>query len=170
MYDSDRLQKLKEGQSITLSPGDTAIILTREKIMMPEDNSLSALIVSKVSMVARGFSGISTKVDPGWSDNLRITVHNLSRRKLTLDFEEPFCTIVFINNVSPEKHKHTKRDPNPLGVPYKGKRTFPWGYVLPLLVLVIPGIVYYMKGEGTALTLSVPISIFITQTLINALK
>jgi deoxycytidine triphosphate deaminase len=163
--EKEGIEELKPDDLITLEPGDTALIVTRETVEMPKDGSLSAMILSKASIVARGFSGISTKVDPGWSGPLRVAVHNLSKRKLSLKFEELFCTIVFFKNNINEKHQYTKRDLNPLGLPYREKRKFPWGHILPLLVLIIPSLVYYKMGEGTALTASVAVSIFLVQTL-----
>lgn len=95
------LVPLKKGQKATIKPGDIALIGTREKLKMPKDGSISALILSRVSQVSRGLSNISTKVDPGWAEGeLLIPVQNFSRDVIQLDYNEKFCTIVFFKNES----------------------------------------------------------------------
>ncbi|MBD2442541.1 hypothetical protein H6G25_04860 [Dolichospermum sp. FACHB-1091] len=96
------LDTLDEGKSIEIKPGDIALISTYEKLKMPKDASISALILSRVSQVSRGLSNISTKVDPGWGEGeLLIPVQNFSKDVITLKYKEKFCTIVFFNNESP---------------------------------------------------------------------
>ncbi|HLP91560.1 MAG TPA: hypothetical protein VK184_23620 [Nostocaceae cyanobacterium] len=96
------LDTLDEGKSVEIKPGDIALIGTYEKIKMPKDGSISALILSKVSLVSKGISNISTKVDPGWAEGeLLIPVQNFSRDIIKLDYKEKFCTIVFFKNESP---------------------------------------------------------------------
>lgn len=95
------LVTLDEGQLIEIKPGDIALIGTYEKLKMPQDCSISALILSKVSIVSRGLSNISTKVDPGWAEGeLLIPVQNFSRDVIKLKYKEKFCTIVFFKNES----------------------------------------------------------------------
>jgi deoxycytidine triphosphate deaminase len=78
---------LKQGETITLQPGTTALISTLEFVRMPKDKSITGLIESKVSQVSKGLSHVSTTVDPDWRGNLLIAIHNHA--------------IVFIKNVSP---------------------------------------------------------------------
>lgn len=92
---------LKKGKKATIKPGDIALIGTYEKLKMPKDGSISALILSRVSQVSRGLSNISTKVDPGWAEGeLLIPVQNFSRDVIQLEYNERFCTIVFFKNES----------------------------------------------------------------------
>lgn len=96
------LTTISRDEQVTIKPGDIALIGTLEKIKMPKNGSISALILSRVSQVSRGLSHISTKVDPGWAEGeLLIPVQNFSRNNLYLDYEEKFCTIVFFKNESP---------------------------------------------------------------------
>lgn len=95
------LVPLKKGEKATIKPGDIALIGTYEKLRMPKDGSISALILSRVSQVSRGLSNISTKVDPGWAEGeLLIPVQNFSRDVIQLEYNEKFCTIVFFKNES----------------------------------------------------------------------
>ncbi|ALF53668.1 hypothetical protein ACX27_13790 [Nostoc piscinale CENA21] len=90
------LDVLSEGKSIAIKPGDIALIGTYEKLRMPKDGSISALILSRVSQVSRGLSNISTKVDPGWAEGeLLIPIQIIfSRDVIKLNYTR-FCTIVF---------------------------------------------------------------------------
>ncbi len=95
------LVTINEGGKIVIKPRDTVLIATYEQIKMPKDGSISALILSKVSQVARGLSQVSTKVDPGWGEGeLLIPVQNLSRDIISLDQGDTFCTIIFFKNES----------------------------------------------------------------------
>ena len=91
---------LKEGEKIIIEPDDTVLITTLETIGMPQDKSLSGFIVSKVSKVSNGLSHISTTVDPDWEGQLLIALHNHSINKVELEYGEPFCTVVFLENKS----------------------------------------------------------------------
>lgn len=96
------LVTIKKGGKVAIKPGDIALIGSLEKLKMPKDGSISALILSRVSQVSRGISNISTKVDPGWAEGeLLIPVQNFSRDVIELDYAEKFCTIVFFKNESP---------------------------------------------------------------------
>jgi deoxycytidine triphosphate deaminase len=93
--------EIQDGDSLEITPGDTTLITTLETIGMPGDRSLSAFIFAKVSKVSRGLSHISTTVDADWAGPLLIAVTNHSTSSVVLDYGEPFCTIVFMENVSP---------------------------------------------------------------------
>lgn len=103
-FGKQNLFTLKEGEKIYLKPRDITIVATLEQVKMPQDGSISALILSKVSKVSQGISHISTKVDPGWSEGeLLIPIQNLSMDTIQLEYGETFCTIVFFKNQSRPK-------------------------------------------------------------------
>jgi len=86
-------------KKVIIKPGDIALVGTLEKIKLPQDGSISALILSRVSQVSKGLSNISTKVDPGWAEGeLLVPVQNFSRDTIELDYGEKLCTIVFFKN------------------------------------------------------------------------
>ena len=107
--DAERYE-LREGDVVTIRPGDTVLITTEESVDMPQSSVLSAFITSKVSKVSMGLSHISTNVDPDWQGNLLIAMHNPSVVTLKLKQGETFCTINFIKNLSPST-KSSKKPP-----------------------------------------------------------
>lgn len=89
------------GEKVLVKPRDIALIGTLERIRMPKNGSISAIILSKVSKVSKGLSHISTKVDPGWCEGeLLVPVQNFSREVVSLKYSESFCTIIFFENKS----------------------------------------------------------------------
>lgn len=104
-----RRQTLKKNDSISIDPGATALITTLENIIMPKARSISGLIESKVTKVSKGLSHISTTVDPDWEGHLLIALHNHSNEKISLEYAEQFCTIIFIKNSSPSEKPCEKR-------------------------------------------------------------
>jgi len=91
---------LKENEEIHIKSGDTILVKTLERIEMPADLTISGLISSKVSIVTKGITHISTTVDPDWKGNLLITISNVSNETVTLKYGQPFCTAVFLTNKS----------------------------------------------------------------------
>lgn len=169
-YGSGRgLVQIKPRQKITIKPGDTALIATLEAVKMPQDGSVSALIVSKVSQVAKGLSNISTKVDPNWAGGqLLIAVHNFSREPINLAYSESICTIIFFDNKSP-----TKKAPRSGGIDRFNISSPPElkieriisKYSPIIVVLAIPAIVYYFFGKSVIFDASIPISVAISELL-----
>lgn len=109
--DADRYNIPHDKPYVTIKPGDTILITTLENIGMPQNHTISAFITSKVSKVSKGLSHISTNIDPDWVGNLLIAIHNPSRNVVTLEYNEPFCTLNFIENKSPS----TKGSEHPPG-------------------------------------------------------
>jgi dCTP deaminase len=106
-----RLFSLKDEKQITIDPGDTVLLSVREKIEVSKN--IGGTIHSKVSLVSRGYSHISTTVDPGWKGELTILISNTRTTPLTLKFEQPFCTLVLHKSASPA----TKEAPGPRALP-----------------------------------------------------
>lgn len=77
---------------ITIEPNETIIVTTLERVTMPKDRSLSAVIVSKVSQVSRGLSYINGTIDPDYEGRLIASLHNDGTKPLTLTYGERFCT------------------------------------------------------------------------------
>jgi dCTP deaminase len=104
LYTSTKKAKtleVKEGEEIIVPPGDTCLVTTMEYVGMPKNRSLSGLIVSTVTMVARGLSHVSTSVDADWSGQLMIVVHNHAFSDVRLIVGERLCTLVFFSNRTP---------------------------------------------------------------------
>ena len=58
-------------------------------------NSVAALIESKVRLVSKGISHISTTIDPGWQGTLLLTFSNQSNNQIVIYDGHPVATIVF---------------------------------------------------------------------------
>lgn len=86
---------------VVISAGDTCLIISTEIIGMPKNRTLSGLIVSSVSMVAKGLSHISTSIDPDWSGRLMIVVHNHAPTAIRLTPGGTLCTAIFLSNRTP---------------------------------------------------------------------
>lgn len=92
--------EIGENESIRIRSGDTVLVSTLERIEMPRNFMLSGLISSKVSIVSKGITHISTTIDPDWKGNLVITISNVSKKTVELKYGEKFCTAVFLTNES----------------------------------------------------------------------
>ena len=102
-------RELKKGEKLVLKPGEIALISTIETIGMPKTKTISALICSRVSCVSKGLSHISTTIDANWSGHLLIAITNHAPYRITLEYGNPFCTIVFFRNESAA----TRDEPSP---------------------------------------------------------
>jgi len=76
---------------IKLLPGAAVIIQTEEFVHFPK--SAFGHIVPKVSLLQKGISNTSSKIDPGYYGSLIITVFNLGKKTVQLKRGEPFCTL-----------------------------------------------------------------------------
>ena len=79
---------------IKVRPGRGAIIQTEEEVHLPE--SFFGQILPKESLLQQGISNTPTKVDPGYSGPLHITVYNHGRRTVKLARYEPFCAFYLL--------------------------------------------------------------------------
>ena len=159
------LIKLEEKQKVEIKPGETALISTLEKIHMPADCSISALLLSKVTQVAKGLSHISTKIDPNWvGGTLTIPISNFSKKSIYLDYGEQICSVVFFENksksIKPPKTANTDRfdlaQDQKLEMDIKKiAREFS-----PITILIIiPCVAWFSFGEGMKFTASILISV-----------
>lgn len=107
---SPNLVTIGSDEKVVIKPRDIALVGTFERIRMPKNGLISALILSRVSQVARGLSHVSTKVDPGWAEGeLLVPLQNFSRDNIRLNYKEKFCTIVFFRNESPPATLYSER-------------------------------------------------------------
>lgn len=81
------------GRRISIPPGTLVSALTKEVIRV--DKTVAGIFHSKVDMVTKGFSHVSTKLDPEWIGPLLITIRNSSPHVLVLWEGETFVTLTF---------------------------------------------------------------------------
>jgi dCTP deaminase len=80
-------------RGIELFPNSAVIIQTLEHVHVPKCRF--GYIVPKVSLLQQGVSNTSSKVDPGYEGPLLITVFNLGKTTVSLEYKQTFCTVVF---------------------------------------------------------------------------
>lgn len=90
--------ELLDGEKIRLDPGTAIIIETMEVVHFPKNRF--GHIVPKVSLLQSGISNTSSKIDPGYSGNLLVTVFNLGKKTVTLEKGAPFCTFYVLDIAS----------------------------------------------------------------------
>jgi deoxycytidine triphosphate deaminase len=83
--------------------GGTVQILTKETMWLSSE--LAATVHSRVLLVSKGLSHISTTIDPSWAGPLLITTTNLSKTEVVLPEKGTFATIVFHVLKTPTKTK-----------------------------------------------------------------
>ncbi len=86
--------ELKGSDNIVLRPGAAVIIETAETVQFPKTRF--GHIIPKVSLLQRGLSNTSSKIDPGYNGKLVVTVFNLGKKKVTLTRGQPFCTLYML--------------------------------------------------------------------------
>lgn len=89
-----------------LPPKNTVQILTKESLWV--SGRIAGTFHSKVSLVSKGLSHISTTLDPGWYGPLLITVRNNTDKNFPLSVGKPFVTLIFSKVLSPTKSPHFK--------------------------------------------------------------
>ncbi len=89
-----------------LPPKSTIQILTKESLWV--SGRVGGTLHSKVSLVSKGLSHISTTLDPGWYGPLLITIHNNRDQPILLHGDETFFTLVFQKVNTPTKTKPPK--------------------------------------------------------------
>jgi deoxycytidine triphosphate deaminase len=92
------------GRRFDIPPGALVHILTEEVIYV--DSTVAGLLHSKVDMVTKGFSHISTTLDPNWQGPLLITMQNCSSKTLALWQGETFVKLSFYRLSHPTKIQH----------------------------------------------------------------
>ena len=92
------------GRLFIIPAGAIACILTEEIVGV--DVTVAGLFHSKVDMASKGFSHVSTTLDPGWIGPLLITLRNERCEPLELWEHETFVKISFYRLSRPTAVKH----------------------------------------------------------------
>ena len=89
---------------ITLPPKKHALILTLERIKLPDD--IMGDIKIRSSLAREGLMGSFAWVDPGWDGNLTLMLFNASNRPVELRYGERFVQISFIRLEGPAREPY----------------------------------------------------------------
>lgn len=79
--------------SFTIQPHESVLILSEESIHV--SRRIGGTFHTMVPLVARGFSSISTTLDPGWTGKLFITVTNMTDRDIHINKGDRLTTLIF---------------------------------------------------------------------------
>ncbi len=91
---NDNLIDLSKANSVTLRPGDFALILTYESFKFPLN--MAANIGMKSGLARRGIILLAgMQIDPDFEGHLRLGLYNCSGRPITIDYKDPICLIEF---------------------------------------------------------------------------
>ena len=168
-----RKLRINEGETITIEPGETALIVTLERICMPRNCSIGALLVSRVSQVNRGLSHISTKIDPNWDGTLNLAVSNFSKKNIELKYQEKICCIIFFSIKKPSRKERRIPDPDPMNTAVEQERILVKiikKSIPPLIVIGIPAITLAFTNNDKFLIASVSIAVAISNIINGWIK
>lgn len=91
---TDNLIDLSRVNSVTLRPGDFALIITYESFKFPLD--IAANIGMKSGLARRGIILLAgMQIDPDFEGHLKLGLYNCSGRPITIDYKDPICLIEF---------------------------------------------------------------------------
>ncbi len=100
-YMEGRLIDVEEAGEFAIPAKTTALVLTLERITLPDDVMGDMRIRS--SLAREGLIGSFAWVDPGWDGNLTLAIFNSSRNEIRLGYTERFVQIAFKKLVEPAK-------------------------------------------------------------------
>lgn len=90
--DNKRIE-LKNGEDVIIKPGHLVVLITKEKINIPDD--LLGRVVSKGSLFSIGLSPACTNADPGFQGNMGIVTQNSSNKYIKIPQGESIAKIDF---------------------------------------------------------------------------
>jgi len=111
-YVDGTMIRVDEAGSVRIPPGRHALVLTLERVKLPDD--VMGDIRIRSSLAREGIIGSFAWVDPGWDGNLTLALFNPSREEVELMYAERFAQIAFIKLEAPAK--------NPYRGSYQGSR------------------------------------------------
>lgn len=90
-----------------IPPRTTIFALTKELVWVSK-YYVAGTFHSKVSFVSKGFSHVSTTLDPGWIGPLLISMTNNTDKPLYIERESKFVTLVFFKTSAPASRPHRR--------------------------------------------------------------
>ncbi len=111
-YINGRIVNVKEEGKLVIPPKTYALILTLERVKLPDD--VMGDMKLRSSLAREGLLGSFAWVDPGWDGNLTLGIYNASNEPIELEYGERFVQIAFIRLEGPAR--------NPYRGNYQGSR------------------------------------------------
>lgn len=106
----DKKLLINKNNEIVIPKNETAIIITEESLYVT--GRICATYHSKVSLVSKGLSHISTTLDPYYIGKSAIAVHNNSNKSIIIKEGESFATLIFYRLSSKVPYKSKELEDN----------------------------------------------------------
>jgi len=100
-YINGEIVNVREMGGIIISPKTYALILTLERIKLPDD--VMGDMKLRSSLAREGLIGSFAWVDPGWDGKLTLGIYNASDEPVELTYGERFVQIAFIRLEGPAR-------------------------------------------------------------------
>lgn len=86
-----------------LKPGESCLISTQEKVMLPDNIAAFCRTRSSLARIGISAGDIGGWIDPGYKGNLTLLVANFGKRDFDLDTLDRFTQIIFLDVDSADK-------------------------------------------------------------------
>ncbi|WP_456367118.1 dCTP deaminase [Thermococcus sp.] len=106
-YVEGKIVNVKEEGRVEIPPGGYALILTLERIKLPD--TLAGSMKLRSSLAREGLIGSFAWVDPGWDGKLTLGIYNASTNVIELEYGERFVQIAFIRLEEPPRNPYRGR-------------------------------------------------------------
>ncbi len=106
-YLRGKIVNVKELETLVIPPKAHALILTLERIKLPDD--IMGDMKLRSSLAREGLIGSLAWVDPGWDGKLTLGVYNASDKPVELSYGERFVQIAFIRLEGPARNPYRGR-------------------------------------------------------------
>jgi deoxycytidine triphosphate deaminase len=144
----DAGRTLKDHRPIAIDPGEAFRFETIENFTIGP--MVFGQVCSRASLTSRGLVVANIKVDPKFQGCLAVTVYNIGRERVTIQRDEPFCS-VFFQQLTVEVDGPVRTPPGPIP---RGSRPFTEALVRnkQIVVTAIVALVVSIAGSLIAST------------------
>ncbi len=98
---------IKEKEKVVIPPKTYALVLTLERVKLPDD--VMGDMKLRSSLAREGLIGSFAWVDPGWTGKLTLGIFNASDKEITLHYMERFVQIAFVRLEGPARRPYSGR-------------------------------------------------------------
>ncbi|WP_297509325.1 dCTP deaminase [Thermococcus sp.] len=103
-YVEGKLVDVKGEGKVTIPPGSYALILTLERVKLPD--GVMGDMKLRSSLAREGLLGSFAWVDPGWDGKLTLGIYNASHEAVDLEYGERFVQIAFVRLEGPARNPY----------------------------------------------------------------
>ena len=100
-YVEGKVVDVKGEGKVSISPGSYVLVLTLERVKLPDD--VMGDMKLRSSLAREGLLGSFAWVDPGWDGKLTLGIYNASHEVVELEYGERFVQIAFVRLEGPAR-------------------------------------------------------------------